>query len=108
VWRKRQRHVPKIPVGVDPRSVPAGIDAAFREALRDLKKAWAGKPEEEVRAAVVARLNEILQPLSEPEADLLTLQIADPNWATKDPARLENILQRLNDAATRSGDLFEE
>ena len=106
--RMRQLRVDDIPAGVDPRRVPALMDAPFAAMLRGLESAWTGKPEDEVRGALVARLAQIGQPLSEPEIELLTLQIVDPHWAVSDPERLRRILDRLRKAASASSDPCED
>ena len=107
MWKRRQR-TDQLQSPVDPRSVLAARDAAFQDALRDLKNVWAGKPEEEVRVAVAAQLDRIGEPYSEPELELLTLEVVDEDWAARDPERLESLLGRLHDAAKESPDPFED
>lgn len=68
---------------------------AFTQAHRSLAAHMAGHSEDEVRSALTRLLAEHRQSLSATEMELWTLEIADPEWAGKDPQRAARLMEQL-------------
>jgi hypothetical protein len=68
---------------------------AFAQAHRALAARMAGHSEDEVRSALARLLAEHRQALSVTELELWTLEIADPEWAAKDPQRAARLMEQL-------------